>query len=57
MSGPFMIGKSEVDGDPIESWGGIANVSRHRHEKKAAFYSELVAGGVVKWQTYSQTVS
>ncbi|XP_030854704.1 uncharacterized secreted protein ARB_06907 [Strongylocentrotus purpuratus] len=53
--GPFMIGKSEVDGDPIESWGGIVNVSRHRHEKKAAFYSELVAGGVVKWQTYSQT--
>nr|XP_054758103.1 uncharacterized protein LOC129264279 [Lytechinus pictus] len=53
--GPFVIGKSEVDGDPLEFLGGIRNVSRHRHDRKAAFYSELAAGGVIKWKTYSQT--
>ncbi|KAI8515053.1 hypothetical protein Bbelb_076440 [Branchiostoma belcheri] len=45
LTGPFVIGKIEMDGDPIASWGGIANVSSTRFNKKAVFYSELVQGG------------
>ncbi|XP_072171857.1 uncharacterized protein [Diadema setosum] len=53
--GPFVIGKSEVDGDPVEFWGGIANISRDRFDKKVTFYSELAAGGKVHWKAYPQT--
>ncbi|XP_033104012.1 uncharacterized secreted protein ARB_06907-like [Anneissia japonica] len=52
--GPFIIGKAEVDGDPIAYFGGIQNVSRRRYDKKVRFYSELVGGGEVKWKTYEQ---
>ncbi|XP_019641200.1 PREDICTED: uncharacterized secreted protein ARB_06907-like [Branchiostoma belcheri] len=52
--GPFVIGKIEMDGDPIASWGGIANVSSTRFNKKAVFYSELVQGGEVKWSIVNQ---
>eukprot|EP00058_Branchiostoma_floridae_P028050 XP_002613541.1 hypothetical protein BRAFLDRAFT_119810 [Branchiostoma floridae] len=45
LTGPFVIGKVEIDGDPVASWGGIANVSAARFNKKAVFYSELIQGG------------
>ncbi|XP_078593733.1 uncharacterized protein LOC144871759 [Branchiostoma floridae x Branchiostoma japonicum] len=52
--GPFVIGKIEMDGDPVASWGGIANVSATRFHKKAVFYSELIQGGELKWSTINQ---
>ncbi|XP_038066262.1 uncharacterized protein LOC119736285 [Patiria miniata] len=53
--GPFVIGKNEVDADPLESWGGIVTAASQRYNKKASFYSELVPGGEVQWKTYQQT--
>ena len=47
--GPFVIGKAEVDGDPLAEWGGVQNVSTLRWDKKVFQYSELVASGVVRW--------
>ena len=52
--GPFVIGKAEVDGDPLEEWGGVKNVSKHRWDKKFALYSELVSLGEIKWKELSQ---
>lgn len=52
--GPFVIGKAEVDGDPLEVWGGVKNVSRYRWDKKFVLYSELVAQGEIKWMEINQ---
>ena len=52
--GPFVIGKAEVDGDPLEEWGGVKNISRHRWDKKFVLYSELVALGEIKWSEINQ---
>lgn len=52
--GPFVIGKSEFDGDPIEAFGGIYNISKYRESKNQKFYSEFLPGGGVSWQKYHQ---
>ncbi|XP_067681590.1 uncharacterized protein [Haliotis asinina] len=52
--GPFVIGKMELDGDPVEAFGGIQNVSKYRFQKESKFFSELVPDGVVKWMPYHQ---
>ena len=52
--GPFVIGKGEVDGDPVEEWGGIKNISQYRWDKKFFLYSELVPGGEIKWMEVNQ---
>lgn len=52
--GPFVIGKAEVDGDPLEEWGGVKNVSRQRWDKKVLYYSELMPSGVVTWMEINQ---
>ena len=51
-----MIGKAEVDGDPVEWHGGIVNASRSKFNKKATYYSELVKGGEIHWRTLQQKV-
>lgn len=56
--GPFVIGKAEVDGDPLEEWGGVKNISKHRWDKKFVLYSELVALGEIKWlEIYQHTAA
>ena len=45
--GPFGVGKTEIDSDPIAAFGGIRNVSRG--SKKRTFVSELAEGGRVGW--------
>jgi hypothetical protein len=45
--GPFIIGKAELDGDPLEAYGGIRKIIRA--DKSAKFFSELVPGGEVRW--------
>lgn len=52
--GPFVIGKAEVDGDPLEEWCGVKNISKHRWDKKFVLYSELVAQGEIKWLEINQ---
>ena len=52
--GPFIIGKPEVDGDPLEEWGGVKNVSMFRWEKKFVLYSELVSQGEITWMEINQ---
>ena len=52
--GPFPIGKIEVDGDPVESFGGIQNVAKDRYKKNVKFFSEIVDNGEVSWQIYKQ---
>lgn len=52
--GPFVIGKMELDGDPLEAYGGIQNVSKYRYGKSESFHSELVSGGEVKWTAIKQ---
>ncbi|XP_059150060.1 uncharacterized protein LOC131936940 [Physella acuta] len=54
--GPFPIGKSEFDGDPLAAYGGIRNVSKYRYQTKPAgsFYSEIVKGGGVSWSGLKQ---
>ncbi len=47
--GPFGVGKTEIDGDPIAALGGIRNVSRAKNSKKRMFTSELAEGGLVGW--------
>ena len=50
--GPFVIGKIEVDGDPIETYGGIVNASRERYNKKFKAFSEYVPDGTITWSSY-----
>ncbi|XP_071079851.1 uncharacterized protein [Haliotis cracherodii] len=52
--GPFVIGKMELDGDPIEAFGGIRNVSKYRFRKESKLFSELVPEGEVNWMSYHQ---
>ena len=52
--GPFVIGKMELDGDPLEAYAGIQNVSKYRYQKASVFYSELVPGGEIKWSIMKQ---
>lgn len=52
--GPFVIGKGEVDGDPVESFGGIRNVSRSRFSSGVKLYSELISNGEVTWSHYPE---
>jgi hypothetical protein len=52
--GPFVVGKTEFDGDPIQAYGGIENVSRSRWDTKVTFPSELVPGGQVGWKEIKQ---
>ncbi|XP_041353509.1 uncharacterized secreted protein ARB_06907-like isoform X2 [Gigantopelta aegis] len=48
---PFVIGKMELDGDPLEAFGGIHNVSLFRFQKGVRYFSELVTNGEVRWIT------
>lgn len=50
--GPFVIGKTELDGDPIEYFGGIRNISRFRLKKGVKYFSELMPGGEITWKRY-----
>lgn len=52
--GPFVIGKIEWDGDPLEAYGGIRNVSKYRYRKGELFYSELVRDTAIEWKTFKQ---
>lgn len=52
--GPFVIGKTEVDGDPVESFGGIHKVSKSRYKKVVSFFSELLPGGEINWSQIKQ---
>lgn len=49
--GPFQMGKTEIDGDPLEAFGGIDKLLCQRYNKDFQVYSELVPGGEVKWAT------
>ena len=52
--GPFPIGRTELDGDPCESAGGIVNLHNRRRaspKSKVSLPSELVPGGAVSWST------
>ena len=49
--GPFPIGKVEADGDPLESFGGIQNVTHTRFLPEYHFISELAPSGYVGWST------
>ncbi|XP_033736186.1 LOW QUALITY PROTEIN: uncharacterized secreted protein ARB_06907-like [Pecten maximus] len=53
--GPFVIGKMELDGDPMEPFGGIFEVSKKRNNKNVRFFSELVPKGEIQWKTFKQT--
>ncbi|XP_060576275.1 uncharacterized protein LOC132733629 [Ruditapes philippinarum] len=52
--GPFVIGKIEVDGDPVEAFGGIRNVSKTRFKKNVKMFSELLPGGEIQWKHMKQ---
>lgn len=52
--GPFVIGKTEVDGDPVEALGGIRNVSKTRFKKNARLFSELLPEGEIQWSYVRQ---
>lgn len=51
--GPFPIGKAETDGDPLESFGGILNVSVTRFLPEFHLISELAPNGYVSWSMLS----
>ncbi|KAK7493419.1 hypothetical protein BaRGS_00015319, partial [Batillaria attramentaria] len=55
--GPFVIGKTEFDGDPLEAVGGIHNVSRFRLESGVSYPSELLPHGKVQWIHTKQTAA
>ncbi|OWF46589.1 uncharacterized secreted protein ARB_06907-like [Mizuhopecten yessoensis] len=55
--GPFVIGKMELDGDPLEPFGGVFEVSKKRNNKNIKFFSELVPGGEIKWKSFKQSVA
>jgi hypothetical protein len=52
--GPFGVGKMELDGDPLESFGGIREVAKRKYKKGEQFYSELVPNAEVKWTVHKQ---
>ena len=47
--GPFPIGKAETDGDPVESFGGIWNITSTRFLPEYHLLSELAPSGRVSW--------
>jgi hypothetical protein len=49
--GPFPMGKTEFDGDPLEEHGGAERLFRQRRAgaSKQRFLSELVVGGYAGW--------
>lgn len=49
--GPFQSGKTEIDGDPLEAFGGIHKLLCQKYNKDFRVYSELVPGGEVRWST------
>ena len=50
--GPFPMGRTELDGDPLVARGGAdALFERHERGEKQRFLSELATGGYVGWQT------
>ena len=50
--GPFAMGKTELDGDPLAAHGGPDAVfARHEAGDKQRFLSELATGGYVGWTT------
>ena len=50
--GPFVMGKTELDGDPLVVHGGADAVfARHESGEKQRFLSELATGGYVGWTT------
>ena len=49
--GPFQIGKTEIDGDPLEAFGGINKLLCERYNQQFQVYSEQTPLGVVKWST------
>lgn len=55
--GPFAIGKAETDGDPLESFGGIQNVTRMRFSPEYRVLSELAPNGYISWTTLPPTSS
>ncbi|XP_064622460.1 uncharacterized protein LOC135484731 [Lineus longissimus] len=52
--GPFGVGKMELDGDPLEFYGGIQEVAKRKYKKGEKFYSELVPNAKVKWTVLKQ---
>lgn len=46
--GPFVRGNFEIDGDPMEFYGGIKNVKRGGSQR---FISEVATGSYVGWQS------
>lgn len=55
--GPFPIGKSETDGDPLEAYGGIKNASVHRFDSDFYMLSEIAPLGKVRWSILNQKSS
>ena len=53
---PFVIGKTEFDGDPLLLHGGISQASKFRFDTKPTpkFFSELVPNGVLGWGKVKQ---
>ncbi|KAK3790655.1 hypothetical protein RRG08_048780 [Elysia crispata] len=53
---PFVIGKTEFDGDPLLFYGGISNASKFRFDTRPApkFFSELMPNGVIGWTRLEQ---
>lgn len=56
VTAPFVTGKPELDGDPLEAFGGVKSAAKRRFNKKQVFYSELASGGKISWQTYEQVL-
>jgi len=49
--GPFPIGKAETDGDPVEPFGGIWNITHTRFLPEYHLISELAPSGYISWIT------
>ncbi|RUS76488.1 hypothetical protein EGW08_015742 [Elysia chlorotica] len=54
---PFVIGKTEFDGDPLSFYDGISNISKFRFDTKPSprYFTELTPNGVVGWAKQKQT--
>jgi len=55
--GPFPIGKTETDGDPLESFGGIQNVTCKRFLPGYRILSELAPNAYISWTTLTSKSS
>ncbi len=54
--GPFVIGKNEVDGDPVDAYGGIQAIATKRFQKKNKYISELLPNGKITWRFFKQKI-